>query len=104
MTRETLKNIIRILTLTCDQAAELLSRAQDEPLKRSERWALSFHLLICRLCRKYNRHLKLLRAILTKLADPHAYDPAAPILQDPEQSRALQDRLSKKIRENLDSM
>lgn len=104
MARETLKNIIRILTLTCDQAAELLSHAQDGPLKRSERWALSFHLLICRLCRKYNRQLKLLRAILTRMAEPWMDDAAAPPLLDPEQSQAFQSRLSEKIRENLDSL
>lgn len=55
MAHKTWKNLVRILTLTCDQAARLMSHAQDRPLERPERWALSFHLLICRLCRKYNR-------------------------------------------------
>jgi hypothetical protein len=104
MDREIWKNILRILTLTCDQAAQLMSHAQDIQLNRLERWALSFHLLICGFCRKYNRQLKLLRAILTRMADTRTYDDVVPPLLDPEQSRAFQDRLSKKIRENLDSM
>jgi hypothetical protein len=104
MNREILKNILRILTLTCDQAARLMSHAQEKPLKRSERLALSVHLLICRLCRKYNRQLKLLRAIMARMADSRTYDAVVPPLLDPEQSRAFQDRLSKNIREILDSM
>jgi len=104
MNREILKNIIRILTLTCDQAAELMSHSQEKPLNRLEQWALSFHLLICRLCRKYNRQLKLMRSIFTKMADSKTYEDVVPPLLDPEQSKELQDRLSKKIRENLDSM
>jgi hypothetical protein len=104
MDRKILKNILRILTLTCDQAAQLMSHAQEEPLNRPERWALSVHLLICRLCRKYNRQLKLLRAIMTRMADSHTYDDVVPPLLDPEQRKAFQDRLSKNIREILDSM
>jgi len=104
MNRQILKNVLLILTLTCDQAAELMSRAQDITLSRSERWALSFHLLICRLCRKYKRQLKLLRAIMNKISDPRTYEDKTPALLDPEQSKAFQNRLSKNIRENLDSM
>ena len=104
MDREILKNILRILTLTCDQAAELMSHSQEKPLNRPERWALSFHLLICRLCRKYNRQLKLLRSIFTRMADSHTYEDAVPPLLDPEQSKAFQNRLSKNIKEILDSM
>jgi predicted anti-sigma-YlaC factor YlaD len=104
MDREILKNILRILTLTCDQAAQLMSHAQDIQLNRLERWALSVHLLICSFCRKYNRQLKLLRSVLSRMADSRTYDDVVPPLLDPEQSKAFQDRLSKKIQENLDSM
>ena len=104
MNRQILKNVLLILTLTCDQAAELMSRAQDITLSRPERWALSFHLLICRLCRKYKRQLKLLRAIMNKISDHRTYEDKPPALLDPEQSKAFQNRLSKKIRKTLDSM
>ncbi|MHC4508067.1 MAG: anti-sigma factor family protein [Planctomycetota bacterium] len=99
-----MKNIVLILTMRCDQASQLMSRAQEKPLSRPERWALSFHLLICRLCRKYNRQLRFLRAVLTRMVDPQTYDAVAPPLLDPEQIRAFQDRLLEKIRESLDSM
>ena len=104
MNREILKNIILILTLKCDQAAELMSRAQDMPLSKPERWALSFHLLICRLCRKYSRQLKLLRSIMNKISDSRKYEDKTPALLDPEQSKAFQEKLSKNIHEILDSM
>jgi hypothetical protein len=104
MARESLKNIIRILTLTCDQSSELMSRSQEKPLTGSERWALSFHLMICRFCRKYKRQLKLMREVLGKMAESDTYEAEIPPLLDTEQKMALQDRLSKKIRDNLDSM
>jgi hypothetical protein len=104
MDREVLKNILRILTLRCDQAAQLMSQMQEKPLNRPEQWALSFHLLICRLCRKYNRQLKLLRSIFTMMADSHTYEDAVTPLPDPGQSKEFKDRLSKNIRKILDSM
>jgi hypothetical protein len=104
MDREILKNILRILTLTCDEAAQLMSHAQDIQLNRLERWALSVHLLICRFCRKYNRQLKLLRAVLTSMADSGKHEDFVPPLLDPEQSKAFKNKLSKEIQKNLDSM
>jgi hypothetical protein len=104
MDRKILKNILRILTLTCDQSAQLMSKSQEATLSRAERWALGFHLLVCRSCRKYKKQLKTLRATLKKIAQPHIWDTAAPPLLDDEQARALQKRISKRIQENLDSM
>lgn len=104
MNLQILKNVIFILTLTCDQAAELMSREQEITLSRPERWALSLHLLICGLCRKYKRQLKFLRSIFTRMADSHTYEETVPPLMDRGQSKAFKDRLSKNIRKNLDSM
>lgn len=104
MVRKTLKNIIFILTLRCDQASRLISFSQETPLTIAERLALSFHLLICKMCRKYKKQLKLMRDILGRLTESRLYDIMASSLLTEEQSKALQDRISKKIRENLDSM
>ena len=104
MVRKTLKNIVFILTLRCDQASRLISNSQEMPLNMAERWALSFHLLICRMCRKYKKQLKLMRDILAKLTESRLYDIVASSLMTEEQSKALRGRISKKIRENLDSM
>ena len=104
MDRNVLKNIIRILTLTCDQSAELMSKAQETQLTRAERWALRLHLLICTSCRKYKKQLNILRTTLKKIARPSTYEADVPPLLDADQARALKKRISKRIRENLDSM
>jgi hypothetical protein len=100
---ETLKNVVFILTLRCDQASRLISHSQETPLNRAEQLALSFHLLICRVCRKYKRQLKLMRDVLGRLAEPGLYSSMASSLLDQAQSRALRERMSKKLRENMDS-
>jgi hypothetical protein len=104
MVRKTLKNIIFILTLRCDRASRLISISQEAPLNKVERCALFFHLLVCRMCRKYKKQLMLIRNILNRLADPRLYDIIAPSLMDEEQTREFGERISKKIREKLDSM
>jgi hypothetical protein len=104
MVRKTLKNIVFILTLRCDQASRLISVSQEAPLNRVERWALYLHLLICRVCPRFRKQLKLMRDVLGTLSEPGRYDDIAPSLLTEEQSEALQARISKKIRENLDSM
>ena len=104
MVRKTLKNIVFILTLRCDHASRLISNSQEAPLNKAERLALSFHLLICRMCRKYKKQLKFMRNILSNLAEPRLYETAAPSLLNKEQARELRGKISKKIREKLDSM
>lgn len=104
MKRSTLQNIILILTLRCDQSSELMSRAEDTQLDRAERAALFFHLKICRFCHGYKKKLELMRETLNQLTQPHHYDKIKSVFMDDEHARALRGRISKKIRENLDSM
>jgi hypothetical protein len=103
MIRKTLKNVILILTLRCDQASRLISHSQETPLNRAEQLALTFHLLICRICRKYKRQLQLMRDVLARLAEPGLYSNMASSLLDKTQARALRERMSRKLRENMDS-
>ncbi|BCX81926.1 hypothetical protein MIT9_P1508 [Methylomarinovum caldicuralii] len=49
--------------LNCEQAARLASEGLDRPLTLKERLALRFHTLMCRGCRRYRRHLEILRRI-----------------------------------------
>ena len=100
---KTLKNMVFILTLRCDQASRLISHSQETPLNRAERLALAFHLLICGVCRKYKCQLKLMRDVLGRLTEPQRYSTMASSLLDKAQSQALRKRISNKIRENLDS-
>jgi hypothetical protein len=104
MVRKTLKNIVFIMTLRCDQASRLISNSQEAPLNKVERWALFLHLLICRVCPKFRKQLKLMRDVLGRLSEPRLYDEIATSLLNEKQTEELRGRISKKIREKLDSM
>lgn len=102
--RETLNNVVLILTMRCDQASRLISHSQERQLNGAERWALSFHLMICRVCRKYRKQLALMRDVLSRLKSPELYLEADSSAIDQQHSDQMRKRISKKIRENLDSM
>lgn len=55
---------------SCRKASELLSRAQDEPLRWSERMRLRLHLALCRDCRNVRDQLRQLRTLGARLFDP----------------------------------
>ena len=55
--------------LTCKNASELLSQAQDRTLGLRERLALRLHLLICHGCTNFSRQLELIRATLRRIRD-----------------------------------
>ena len=46
--------------LTCLQATQLLSEKQDRQLVLREQSNLQLHLLVCRSCRRYGKHIKTL--------------------------------------------
>jgi predicted anti-sigma-YlaC factor YlaD len=102
--RETLRNVVLILTMRCDRASRLLSHSQERQLNGAERCALSFHLLICTACRKYKRQLKFMRSVLHRLKEPQPYYETTSSLIDERQSGEMRVRISKKIHEKLDSM
>lgn len=52
------------LMFTCDQTAELMSQALDEKLTWFSRLGVGLHTMFCRFCRRYRRHLLLMRSIL----------------------------------------
>lgn len=53
--------------MNCKQATQLMSQAQDRSLNRRERLALKLHLLICKGCSNYNKHLTLIRKAIRQL-------------------------------------
>ena len=55
--------------LTCKDASELLSQAQDRTLGLRERLALRLHLLICDGCTNFSRQLELIRTALRRIRD-----------------------------------
>lgn len=46
--------------LDCKHASQLVSRALDEKLSLRDRFALKFHLLICKYCSRFSQQLQTL--------------------------------------------
>ena len=80
------------LLLPCREAARLASAALDRPLTSHEHRALWFHRLLCRWCRRYEKQLHLLQALLHR--EPAAFHPPGSQRLSPEATarikRALQ--------------
>jgi hypothetical protein len=60
---------LRLLNAPCRDIAALVSAGMDADLPWSQRWPVRIHILYCRACRAYRRHLHLLRAILRVAAE-----------------------------------
>jgi len=58
-----------LLSQSCAEATRFLSDSYDSKLSLSARVGLRLHLAICRQCRRYNRHLHLLRSAFKKYPD-----------------------------------
>jgi hypothetical protein len=80
-----------------------VSHSQERQLNKAERWALSFHLLICRVCRKCRKQLAFMRNVLSRLKEPELYFEYGSSYVDRKHSEELRQRISKRTRENLDS-
>lgn len=50
--------------LTCKQATHLVSQRLDRNLSRRERFALRFHVWLCKNCRRFERQMHFMRQIL----------------------------------------
>ncbi|MHC5113905.1 MAG: zf-HC2 domain-containing protein [Planctomycetota bacterium] len=48
----------------CRRASELISQSLDRPLDRAERRSLFWHLLLCRSCRAFRKHVEGIRGFL----------------------------------------
>ena len=57
------------IVINCKEASQLLSQAQERPLERKERTGLRFHLLMCSMCREFDRQLALLRAAMRRYVE-----------------------------------
>lgn len=54
---------------TCKEISLLLSQAQERPLGRAERWAVTLHLLICKGCSNFRAQLRFLRTAVHRYRD-----------------------------------
>ncbi len=67
-------NLLKILTLRCEEASMLASRELDEPLGPAERLALRGHALVCGSCRAPCRQLQFLHGALQQRGSTHEAD------------------------------
>ena len=52
--------------LSCKEAARLLSQSLEERLPFRRRVSLRFHVMMCHLCRRYGKQIRLLDQIFRK--------------------------------------
>jgi hypothetical protein len=94
---------LRLLNAPCRDIAALISAAMDADLPRAQRWAVRIHLVYCRACRAYRRHLRLLREVLRLAADRAASGELEPSAQSPDRHAAVP-VLSPEARERIRRM
>lgn len=59
-----MRELLRLLNAPCRDIAALVSASMDTELSGAQRWAVRIHLLYCRACRAYRRHVRMLRQIV----------------------------------------
>ncbi|RJP39521.1 MAG: zf-HC2 domain-containing protein [Phycisphaerales bacterium] len=71
--------------MTCQEVAELVDRALDEKLPWTQRWVVRLHLLYCKACVRYRRHVRTMRRLIgAAVAAAPPPDHAAPLLRAAE--------------------
>ena len=86
----------RLLNQPCRDMTRLLSRSMDQRLLFRQRVAVKLHLLYCRACRRYRRHLLVLRAAMSRARDrPAASDDAAATGLSPEARERIRKALER---------
>jgi hypothetical protein len=79
------------LSPDCRTASRLQSEALDSALPATKRIGLWFHLLLCKLCRRYGQQIRFLRTSAHDHAD--ALTHAAPSKLSPEARTRIKQRL-----------
>jgi len=64
-----IRDILRILTLTCEQSALIASDSYERPLNWHERAALRTHLINCRWCRRVRKQLETLHVLNKRMRE-----------------------------------
>ncbi|PWJ58791.1 hypothetical protein CLV98_103158 [Dyadobacter jejuensis] len=54
------------IMITCKKATEYILKSEDGDLTNSQKRSLWFHLIICRMCKRFDRQNTLLNAALNK--------------------------------------
>ena len=83
-----MKKIMDKAMISCECAGQLIEKKQEMKLSLADRMKLKFHLMMCSICRTYEKQSKLLGEWLKK--------------QSEFPSRKALDKLKQKIKEQLD--
>ena len=70
--------------LSCKGASQLISQSIDRALTRRERLALRLHLLICDVCKRFNRQLLVISNTVKSMRQRTESDPS---IQIPPEAR-----------------
>ncbi len=79
--------VIKLLFAPCSEISRQTSLALDTDIPRSHRAAIRFHYLYCKACRRYRRHIKLIRRALRGIADEPTEHQAAAAPGLPDDAR-----------------
>lgn len=85
-----------ILTIQCDQVSRLESESFERKLPWHEAWALRLHRLVCKSCRQFLRHLRIMHESFQRLSrvDENVAEP-----QPLELSPSAKERIRQRIAE-----
>ena len=82
---------------SCKEASRLISDAQERPLSLVEKFGLYTHLLICKSCINYNKHIKFMRKAIMSARDNASME------LDTGMSDSARDRIRQKLNQKASS-
>ena len=82
---------------SCNDVSQLVSDAQERALSLVERFGLYAHLLICKSCDNYNKHIKFLRKAIMTARDNASMEP------DTGMSDSARDRIRQQLTQKTSS-
>jgi hypothetical protein len=77
--RQLWADIIKILTIRCEESSRLVSDSLDRPLRWSERLAMYAHVSICWSCARFRRQLLFIREASRQLEDAYSRSVTEPL-------------------------
>lgn len=77
------------LMISCEKAAFLISKSQDEKLSCKEKTDMHLHLMGCKFCRRYKKDIDLLSEYLKKYRRESEKDVPIVSLTDAQKQRIL---------------
>ena len=81
--------------MNCKEVSRLMSEMKDHEITWRQRMALRFHLMMCRMCRVYNRQLEMLSRIARQAGDLVMNRGVSEATLPDESKQRIKDTLSK---------